>query len=962
MTRYLRGVAALLVMAAVLLGSPMALLAWGSPVPTALRWSIDDATLLLFVLTVVGWIAWGLFVLAAGLEVVKLASGRRFAVNLPLLGALQAVCATLIVAVIAMSAVSEPRPAGGPGTGPEGMVASVASTTEPASAEVRVEADPGGPQYVVVTGDDLWSIAERELGDGGRWRDIAALNPEVLSDPSLDLAAGLELLLPSAVEVHDSVPRRGLPPAEPPESGPEGADAKSKAPRRVVVAEGDTLSAIALREYGRASAWPRIAQANPARVRNPDHIEPGWSLRIPVEPTDPALPEQMADGRSVAPPPTGPAGRWARDAGVDGEALAAVLPIGKPTSSERRNEPAEDRDDPAVDSEVGALGAVAASGIIGGWQSRRLLQARTRPLGRRVPSPPLELDRMRIALGRGRRLDQVEALERALRTISWHCHERSEPVPELAEIVISDRRVRFAWAGRAGRPPWGFVGDEYQWIAGLLPGEELPDDGLDHPCAFPALVTLGSGPEGAVLVSLERGALLGVEAGSVELAVDAVHAMCVELASAPWAQEISLAVVGRDTTLVRTLSPPGLRVLADVDQARRHLVNRRSRRLAALLGRSLPELRTDPDLAEAVRPEVMVFLDPMGAELAADVDDLLAGVPGLGAVGVTATDGLAATWDLDGDLHAPMGRLRGRSAGLVPQLLPADARRGLSALLELAASEQTAPAPWWSGSPEGDVPRKERDVDLVTLRRRERRAPTLLMIGPLDLLNAAGVEPARARSQLLEMCGWILEHPGQTASRMAAELSLAESTRRSNLSRLRAWLGEDGNGDPFLPDAYSGRIRLLPQVSSDARELTLLVASGVDRTSDAGLVESLGLVRGGVLADVAPSQWFWADELRSDLVSILRDAGLVLVSRALGRRDLDLARWAAQRALVVAPDDELLLGARIRTELAAGNHGAVERLVGRLTEQARQLGVDLLPGSVELCQQAMEGRSRPRLA
>ncbi|MGC3955256.1 MAG: hypothetical protein QM804_13590 [Propionicimonas sp.] len=60
--------------------------------------------------------------------------------------------------------------------------------------------------------------------------------------------------------------------------------------------------------------------------------------------------------------------------------------------------------------------------------------------------------------------------------------------------------------------------------------------------------------------------------------------------------------------------------------------------------------------------------------------------------------------------------------------------------------------------------------------------------------------------------------------------------------------------------------------------------------------------------------------------------------------------------------DELLLCARIRTEYAAGNRATVERHVLQLTQQARPLGVDLLPQTVMLCQQVMEGRPRARRA
>ena len=176
---------------------------------------------------------------------------------------------------------------------------------------------------------------------------------------------------------------------------------------------------------------------------------------------------------------------------------------------------------------------------------------------------------------------------------------------------------------------------------------------------------------------------------------------------------------------------------------------------------------------------------------------------------------------------------------------------------------------------------------------------------------------------------------------MVAALAVAEGTRRSNMSRLRSWLGTSPDGEAYLPDAYTGRITLLPAVSSDWQRLQILTSTGVNRASDAGLQAALELVRGAPLADAAPGQWHWAEELRTDMISCVRDIGVELADRALLAGDLERARWAASRALVAAPGDELLLAVRIRTEHAAGNVPETERLTLQLAAQARTLGVDL---------------------
>lgn len=52
---------------------------------------------------------------------------------------------------------------------------------------------------------------------------------------------------------------------------------------RYTVKQGDTLSAIAEREYGDAGKWKQIYAANRDQIDDPDLIHPGQELRIPGE-------------------------------------------------------------------------------------------------------------------------------------------------------------------------------------------------------------------------------------------------------------------------------------------------------------------------------------------------------------------------------------------------------------------------------------------------------------------------------------------------------------------------------------------------------------------------------------------------------------------------------------------------------------------------------------------------------
>jgi nucleoid-associated protein YgaU len=67
------------------------------------------------------------------------------------------------------------------------------------------------------------------------------------------------------------------PPADMPAAVPNVVESE----RTYTVVAGDTLSKIAKREYGDASKWHRIYEANKDTIKNPDLIYPGQTFKIP---------------------------------------------------------------------------------------------------------------------------------------------------------------------------------------------------------------------------------------------------------------------------------------------------------------------------------------------------------------------------------------------------------------------------------------------------------------------------------------------------------------------------------------------------------------------------------------------------------------------------------------------------------------------------------------------------------
>ncbi len=66
-------------------------------------------------------------------------------------------------------------------------------------------------------------------------------------------------------------------------TAPASPAVEASSEREYTVVSGDSLSAIARREYGDASRWHAIYEANRDTIKNPDLIHPGQKLRIPSQ-------------------------------------------------------------------------------------------------------------------------------------------------------------------------------------------------------------------------------------------------------------------------------------------------------------------------------------------------------------------------------------------------------------------------------------------------------------------------------------------------------------------------------------------------------------------------------------------------------------------------------------------------------------------------------------------------------
>lgn len=855
MSRLLKGLVALLALAALCLGAPALLVALGTLDFSGLATpgSPDDGSLLVSMVTAAGWAAWLSIVVEVATDLASGLSRGRFRWR-PTTGAwIRPLTSALVAAVLATSLARTGSPEPDATTVP---VSSAAVMNPQRSRADTLPATPPTRVHVVQPGEDWWAIAAQVLGDGAQWRTIAEQNPRLAGDI---LTPGMDVLVPAAPAAHEAPP-------------PTPARESTAGFRLVTVVAGDSLWTLAQRWLGDGHRWPQIAAANPELISDPDQIEIGWVLKIPSPATRTVTADQ-APGRPVGELPEPAAADTRRSE-------PASTPATPPAVSQPDTPDGATTTDP-VRLVAGGITAALAAGIGAGLALRRRQQLASRALGRRVAHPGPDATRFATALGR--------------------LSTQAQPL-----------------------------------------------------CPTPTSVLVGEHEGRSVLVDLGAQQLTAVVA-EPGLAVDLIGGMTTSLVCADWSADVLVTVVSEPLAWAAAFDHPALTVVASADEA--------ISSWAATARRRHEHSSADDDSPS----EVYLFCEELPSSQLRQLAST--GHPKMHAVVAQQTAAAAETLAVT----AQDGTVWSSGQHFVPQLLGEPARRALVELHETTDPSATAPAPWWFEPPD----RVDPPTPLISLERpvlppstphhdyegvTVTEAPHLLLLGPIHLVGARGPAPARAAKQLIEYCAWIHENPGRSSPQMTASLLIAESTRRSNMSRLRAWLGTSPDGEPYLPEAYTGRIALHPAVSSDWEMLRLKLAGGVNRAPSQALVDGLTLVRGAPLADAAPGQWHWAEELRSDMISTIRDMAVVLGRRALQISDLDTARWAVHRGLQAAPDDELLMGVKIRCEHLAGNRREVERMVLQVTRQARLVGSDLHEETVALLQQVMEGRTRSRRA
>jgi nucleoid-associated protein YgaU len=585
----LRGIGALIVLAAVVAGVPV-LLASLHMVPHSVP-SLhqigqdlkqrDDGQLAAVVIAAGVWICWALFTVSLIPEILA-AARKRPARLLPGLAVFQRPAGVLVSAIavgftiapliagVATSARADASPPPLPVASASHTPPPTGGSTSPARADdaghaprdaaaapladATTPSSTTGPTYRVQQRDTLWKIAEDHLGDPMRYPEIIRLNRAAVG-PDNELTPGTVLRLPSDA------------------TGVAGHDSKQPAGHSdVLVQPGDTLWDIEQRVTGSGANWRAGWEANQGRVEpggerftDPNLIQPGWTLSIPTDApaaAPPAIHRPSArSGTGTRPSPTTTPRRHSEPTDPPTNPAPASPPA---TSTPAASTPAQRHDeqaagDAAARSSSGYRyenlavggGLLAAVGVAAVMVHRRR-KFRRRRLGHIVaslPEPLMPLEQALFASGRPA-LAKMTFLDLALRNLAdLVAREPAATLPDVIGAAVNDEYLELYLAAAAGVPPEPWLTIEpTRWT--LSRTANLDAQSIRRVAPYPCLVSIGYTDDGTeYLLDLEHAGALTLR-GDTARCVDLARYMAAELANNVWSDHLTVTVAGFAQELV----------------------------------------------------------------------------------------------------------------------------------------------------------------------------------------------------------------------------------------------------------------------------------------------------------------------------------------------------------------------------------------------------------------------------
>lgn len=1030
----LSGLGVTLLIAAFVIGMPPLLFAIGatpwreSGIGTILT-SPDDGTLSLLVVAVFAWLVWTLLTVLFALEVLAFIRGVP-APRLPGLGPVQdqvgnlvAVAALLFVAAPAIAPAFVPQPAHAAPETPQQIVnPTVAPLAEtPAAATPVVTADPDETttvDYTVRRGDSLWKIAQEQLGNPMRFREIVALNPDALRGRADFIDPGMVLRLPS-----DAAPT-----SEETEEAPRPEET-------YVVESGDTLWEIADEKLGSGERYPEIFEASRdtvqpdgQRLTDPDLIRPGWKVTVPGTSAEvpsiiePPMAEPPVDVEPTEPKP-------------EPEPVEPNQPEGRGTESpDTGQDPAADAQEDAdqgltagapswlVPGLAGA-GAILAAGLLTALRRRQRTQLRYRRPGHIVVPPPAPLNDLEktLQVEGSSMAPQIEALDHALRQINTS----PRGLPNVIAVALSatEATLHLSVDDEDATLPEPWTGTGRTRTAPLHGTSTEQSD--QSPPPYPLLVTIGQDDDGAVwFLNLGHAAHVAVT-GEGAGGEDFLRHLAAELALNPWSAEVDIDTFGLSRTLVdldparlhhhddtrlldkltADLSQPGIPGLAP------------ERRRALLLERTYADTDashaiTSANTSHPARGITVVTVGDHRTEesLVVDVDESTRlTIPILGltmtAAGLSDEEASSCAAILDVTRETALApvpvdeeaigrdRLVDKAGALRDEFVESRpvGPAGGTALLPRPTSEYadvaaTTPEDVETLAPvvpettrtavEGADPTLDQEV--AWWFDSTCRLPRISVLGPVhgrahgDATDITGRKPFYT-----EMLAFLALHPdGVTSAQVADAFAITPKRARVDMNALRSWLGTNPHtSGPHLPKAdesraarqRGGHFYQVDDVLLDADLFRRLRARGQARGA-AGindLVTALRLVTGQPFGQLRTNGWAWvleSDRLDHILTCAIVDVAHIVTTHALAEGDLAMAHEAVEVAHHAAPYDEITNLDLVAVASAEGHEELAEQLLNdRIYNRSDDdLGpVELPPRTHDMTSKRSQNGSQP---
>lgn len=251
----------------------------------------------------------------------------------------------------------------------------------------------------------------------------------------------------------------------------------------------------------------------------------------------------------------------------------------------------------------------------------------------------------------------------------------------------------------------------------------------------------------------------------------------------------------------------------------------------------------------------------------------------------------------------------------------------------------------------GSMPSDELDADNTAVRVIPARKPRICVLGPVTIENAAGtVEPSK-KARLLEYGAYLALNPNATLASVDDAIWPSRTTednlntRNTATSKLRAWVGRNPSGEPYLP---RHRYTFCSDVTTDWDQWRQLIGPDPAKTPTTHLEQALSLVRGRPFEGTQLRRYAWAEPLKQEMISAIADVAYELAHRRLMDGRWRAADEAAARAVSIEPGLERLWRVRILAAHEAHNAAAESEAIDRMLLTIDELGFDLEPETTQL--------------